>query len=370
MFLKYLCILFAVATYGQVQFTVETDTSVYPVGAPVEITGRVTNISGETVTLNWPTGCQFNYYLGSWASYERPGYACTTAHSWVTLEPAMSHTWGFSHSPEDTSFSPGTYAVVGFLNDDEFRLTAPTFIDIGEAEDPYYKTGYAPPADSMLLVNGGCTPVVLIPVVEHLSDDLDLVRINAGDNSWYVYKPVDPLAINPYPWGATEFYFYIRDSLDYSYELLLLNQWEDFRLNFDEENFLWVDGDCTYRLILSRENVAVDSIDYTFKAKMTASTEPGEMRPAIFNVEAYPSPFNPLTTITFELLERSDVELNIFDLAGRQVWSTRILSSEPGHHELAWQGQDHRGAGVPSGIYIIQLAAGRFSESIKVVLLK
>ncbi|MCF7825404.1 MAG: T9SS type A sorting domain-containing protein [Candidatus Marinimicrobia bacterium] len=365
---KYLCILLAVATYGQVQFTVQTDTTVYSVGAPVEITGRVTNISGETVTLNWPTGCQFNYYLGSWGSYESHG--CTLALTWITLEPAMSHSWEYIHNPEDTTFEEGSYAIVGSLYNEEFRLTPPVFITIGDVETDYYKIGYAPPADSMLLVNGGCTPVVLVPVVEHISDDLDLVRINTTDNSWYVYKPVDPYAINPYPWGATDFYFYIRDSLDYSYELFLLHEWEDFALDFDQENYLWVDGDCTYRLILSHENVAVDSIDYAFKARMTASIDPGVVIPAIVNVEAYPSPFNPMTTIAFELLQRADVVVNVFNLAGRRVWSTRILRSEPGHHELEWQGQDQGGVGVPSGIYIIQVETGRFNESIKVVMLK
>jgi hypothetical protein len=367
----FILILFvSISALGQVQFTVATDTSDYEPGAHIGITGTVTNISGETVTMNWPTGCQFNYYIDSWPSYTSPNYGCTLAFTWVTLEPAMSHNWEYSHGPEDTSLAPGTHAVIGFLNDEEFRLTPPVFINIGETEGPYYKTGYAPPADSMLLVNGGCTPVVLIPVIEQISDDLDLVHIYTGDNSWYIYKPVDSLAISPYPWGASEFYFYIRDSLDYSYELFLLNEWENARLNFDEENFLWVDGDCTYRLILFHENVAVDSVDYAFKARMTASIDPDNLKPTILNVEAFPSPFNPETTISFDLLEHTDVDINIFDLWGRQVWSTRLNPQPTGRYELKWNGRDNRGGGLASGIYIIQVNAGPVSESTKVVLLR
>ncbi|NQV42089.1 MAG: T9SS type A sorting domain-containing protein [Candidatus Marinimicrobia bacterium] len=365
-----LILLISVSAIGQVQFTVETDTSIYEPSATIQITGTATNISGENITLNWPTGCQFNYYLGSWPSYTSPNYACYLAYTWVTLEPGMSHSWEVFHTSEDTVMAPGNYAITGFLNDDEFRLTPPAFINIGETEDPFYKTGYAPPADSMLLVNGGCTPVVLIPVVEQVSEDLDLVRIHTGDNSWYVYKPVDSLSISPYPWGAGEFYFYIRDSLDYSYELLLLNEWENSTLNFDEENHLWVDGDCTYRLLISHEDVVVDTIDYAFKARMTANTNPEITMPAIFNIEAYPSPFNPLTTIAFELLEQGDVDVNIFDLTGRLVWSTTLNTHQPGRHELKWNGQDTWGGGVPSGIYIIQIEAGSVRETTKVVMLK
>ncbi len=365
-----LILLISVSAIGQVQFTVETDTSIYEPSATIQITGTATNISGENITLNWPTGCQFNYYLGSWPSYTSPNYACYLAHTWVTLEPGMSHSWEVFHSPEDTILAPGNYAIVGFLNDEEFRLTPPTFIDIGESESPYHKTGYAPPADSMLLVNGGCTPVVLLPFVEQVSEDLDLVRIHTGDNSWYVYTPVDSLAISPYPWFASEFYFYIRDSLDYNYELYLLNEWENARLSFDEENFLWVDGDCTYRLILIHENVAVDSVDYAFKARMTASINPEISTPAIFNLEAYPSPFNPQTTISFELLKQADVDIHIFDLAGRLVWSTTLNTPQVGHHEVKWNGQDSRGGGLASGVYIIQIDAGYAIQSTKVVMLR
>ncbi len=204
---KFLILLISIAAFGQVEFTVETDTSVYESGASIRVLGTVTNISGETVTLNWPSGCQFNYYLGSWPSYDSPNYGCTLAHSWVTLEPAMSHTWERFHTPEDTSFAPGNYAVVGFLNDNEFRLTPPTFITIGDVETPYYTTGYAPPSDSLLLTNGGCVGQSLLPVVEHLSDDLDLIWIYTAEACWYEYTPVNPEAINPYPWQASEFYF-------------------------------------------------------------------------------------------------------------------------------------------------------------------
>lgn len=368
MFRSILLSLIIATSYGQVQFTVHTDTSAYPFNTPIEISGTITNISDETVTLNWPTGCQFNYYLGSWGAYEYRG--CTLALTWITLDPAMSHTWDLSHRLEDTTFAPGNYAIVGSLYDDMFRLTPPTFISIGDVETPYYTTGYAPPTDSLLLTNGGCIGQSLVPVIEQISDDLDLIWIYADEACWYEYTPANPWAINPYPWQAREFYFYVRDSLDYNYELHLITDVEDQILNFDEINYSGADGDCVYRLIISHENVVIDTLDYAFKAHMSMGVESGQITPAIFNVEAYPSPFNPITIISFELLERSDVDVNIFDLAGRLVWSNNILGPEPGKHELEWNGMNKQGQAVASGIYIVQLNAGHHNASIKVVMLK
>ena len=365
-----LILLISVTAFAQVQFTVETDTSAYQPGATIGISGTITNISGETVTLNWPTGCQFNYYLGAWAAYDSPNYGCTLAHTWVTLEPAMSHTWERFHGSEDTTFEAGNYAIVGFLNDEVFRLTPPTFITIGDVQEAYYTTGYAPPTDSLLLTNGGCVGQSLLPVLEQVTDDLDLIWIYAYESCWYQYIPVNSMAINPYPWEGDEFYFYVRDSLDYDYELHLITDVEDQVLSFDEINHSGADGDCVYRLIITHENVVVDTLEYAFKAEMSMGVKSGQITPALFNVEAYPSPFNPLTTISFELLERSDVDVNIFDLSGRLVWSTSLKAPDPGRHELKWNGQDTWGGGMASGLYIVQIDAGRVSESTKVVMLK
>ena len=51
-----LILLFSVTAFGQVEFTVETDTTIYQPGAVIEISGTATNISGETTTLNWWSG--------------------------------------------------------------------------------------------------------------------------------------------------------------------------------------------------------------------------------------------------------------------------------------------------------------------------
>ena len=81
---------------------------------------------------------------------------------------------------------------------------------------------------------------------------------------------------------------------------------------------------------------------------------------------AYPNPFNPSTTISFELVELDKVSLNIFDLAGRQVAS--LMHNDlrmPGYHEISW----NPGL-LPSGVYLVELVTSVKSFNQKITYIK
>ena len=86
----------------------------------------------------------------------------------------------------------------------------------------------------------------------------------------------------------------------------------------------------------------------------------------------FPNPFNPATTIRYQLMEPSkSVSLAIYDVAGQRV--RQLVGAKPraaGHHQVAWDGRDEQGANVANGIYLYQLKAGRFAEVRKMVLVK
>ena len=87
-------------------------------------------------------------------------------------------------------------------------------------------------------------------------------------------------------------------------------------------------------------------------------------------MSAHPNPFNPTTTIRFELPEACWVKLEVFDLAGRIIGSAqgRPLRDgliEAGSHQVAFDG-----SGLASGIYLCRLTAGSWSQTQKLVLLK
>ena len=84
----------------------------------------------------------------------------------------------------------------------------------------------------------------------------------------------------------------------------------------------------------------------------------------------YPNPFNPSTKITFQLAERSDVRLVVYDVVGREV---ALLAAEPmeaGTYEVQWDGRDGAGRLLPSGLYLYRLEAGSFTQARTMTLLK
>jgi hypothetical protein len=75
--------------------------------------------------------------------------------------------------------------------------------------------------------------------------------------------------------------------------------------------------------------------------------------PAIVRLDQnYPNPFNPSTGISFEIRERSDIELSVFDVTGRLVGTTVHGTREPGNYVETWNGE-----GFASGVYFYRLIA-------------
>jgi len=79
----------------------------------------------------------------------------------------------------------------------------------------------------------------------------------------------------------------------------------------------------------------------------------------------YPNPFNPITTIRYELPERTDIRLTIFDLRGREVAVLANSVEGPGIGEVRWNA-----ANVASGIYFYRLQSSSQTITRKLVVLK
>jgi hypothetical protein len=80
---------------------------------------------------------------------------------------------------------------------------------------------------------------------------------------------------------------------------------------------------------------------------------------------AYPNPFNPVTTIRFELGAISLVKLAVYDVAGRKVASLVNGWRDGGAHEVTWDASD-----LASGVYVYRIQAGDFTATAKMVLTK
>ncbi|MFC1547896.1 T9SS type A sorting domain-containing protein, partial [Candidatus Neomarinimicrobiota bacterium] len=88
--------------------------------------------------------------------------------------------------------------------------------------------------------------------------------------------------------------------------------------------------------------------------------------PATYHLfNAYPNPFNPFTTIRYELPQAAQVTLAIYDLLGREVATLVDDVIQPGSHDVAWDAGSQ-----PSGIYLARLVTPGYSKTIKLLLLK
>jgi hypothetical protein len=83
-----------------------------------------------------------------------------------------------------------------------------------------------------------------------------------------------------------------------------------------------------------------------------------------------PNPFNPRTTIRFEMERPAHALLQVFDVAGRLVTTLVNEERSSGTQEVFWQGRDSNGQQVAAGVYFYRLDTGEFSETTRMALVK
>ena len=83
-----------------------------------------------------------------------------------------------------------------------------------------------------------------------------------------------------------------------------------------------------------------------------------------------PNPFNPATSIGYDLPQSVKSRLVVYDVNGVQVRELVDAKQPAGHHTVTWDGRSDAGAPVASGVYFYRLKAGAFMETRKMVLLK
>jgi hypothetical protein len=86
--------------------------------------------------------------------------------------------------------------------------------------------------------------------------------------------------------------------------------------------------------------------------------------------QAFPNPFNPSTTLKFNLPKEEKVTIKVFNVLGKEIKTILNEIRNSGETQIAWDGTDNKGNQVASGVYIINMQAGLFNQNKKAVLLK
>lgn len=132
-----------------------------------------------------------------------------------------------------------------------------------------------------------------------------------------------------------------------------------------------VETGLTYAYVLSDVDYAGNTADHA-EISITVRSEGLNQLPKSRKLQAaYPNPFNPTVTISFDLDNEADqADLLIYDLNGTLVQTLATGQHDAGLHRYGWDGTDAMGKTLPAGIYLVALKQGPTVEMQRVTFLK
>nr|MDK2851063.1 serine protease [Candidatus Cloacimonadota bacterium] len=208
------------------------------------------------------------------------------------------------------------------------------------------------------------TTVESSPVVARFDNGSDYAGIIFGDSNGYLHSVRLDGAESP------NFPIKLRGSIRVSAALADLDNDSDLDIIVpDNSNYNVID--------IKRE---IDSIEWEcFTGTYNRSGNIAQPTPNIDLVipikdtelySAYPNPFNPQTTLSFNLKEAGEVSLDIYNQRGQKVRSLVNSKMDAGEHKIVWNGTDDNGRNVSSGLYFYRLKSGKYSSTRKMIMMK
>ena len=84
----------------------------------------------------------------------------------------------------------------------------------------------------------------------------------------------------------------------------------------------------------------------------------GTSAPTSFSLNAAsPNPFNPATTISYEVPQSAHIQLTVYNLLGQEVVRLVDQTQQPGRYQITWNALNAQGASVASGVYLYRLTS-------------
>ena len=117
-------------------------------------------------------------------------------------------------------------------------------------------------------------------------------------------------------------------------------------------------------------HVAADVFNW-FQNPINVDITPTDALPKFTTLaQNFPNPFNPSTTIKFDLKEKGLVTLKVYNVAGQLVRTLVNEVKDANSYTVAWDGKNDRGGAVASGIYFYKMDTKDFSQTKKMVMLR
>jgi hypothetical protein len=97
----------------------------------------------------------------------------------------------------------------------------------------------------------------------------------------------------------------------------------------------------------------------------------GDNMPISYKIhQNHPNPFNPMTTIRYDLPEDGLVNITIYDMMGRVVSNLVSTQQTAGYKSIQWNATNNLGQPVAAGLYLYTIQTGEFRQTKKMILLK
>ena len=212
-----------------------------------------------------------------------------------------------------------------------------------------------------------------------------------------VYDPVIPAEMIYPPNGEFIFFYSLSDSIrflwsegtyiendigpDIEYRLRLIQSNASGNVIYEFDNlidttFVFYPDSTTFNGVNSNYNwtlytINEDSTSGVFFLFLPSTSVETEIIPTDYKLHsAFPNPFNPTTSINYDLPKNEFVIINVFDLMGREVKTLVNKEQVAGFRSVKWDATNNLGQPVSAGMYIYTIQAGEFRQTKKMVLLK
>ena len=118
-----------------------------------------------------------------------------------------------------------------------------------------------------------------------------------------------------------------------------------------------------------------DNHDTVVDFNMTCTLPPvsvtnNELQIVNYKLSNYPNPFNPNTTISYQINQSGKVELSVYNIKGQKVKTLINEFKQTGKHSVVWNGKDNNSKRVSSGVYLYKITSSKKTVVKKMLMLK
>ena len=353
------------------------------VGLPLEVENSnylnlfPTAVSGTLYGFNgtYESGTELAPGTGYWLNFSDAGSTTIAGSAISSITISLSQGWNLiSGSSETTDVSaisdPGGIIVPGTVYGFDGIYASSSQLDPGQG---YWINANA---DGDITISGGASARTIAAFTDR-SKEANILSFNGSELYFGVSIPEEEMLSYQLPPKPPAGAFDVRFAEDMKVTesasaIEIMNNTDmltiSYTINIDAgEHLRWVltsDGGKEYELNGSGEIVVDGNVNH-FTLKKVSSI------PTEFSLsQNFPNPFNPTTSISYSLPENSDISISVYNLTGQKIIELVDDHVNAGMYTVTWNGTNHVGVSVSSGVYIYMLQSDSFTAVKKMILIK